>query len=95
MVHFKLSLTNKENEERTITYCQLKISEQAIKILAENKAQIPVNFMEALRIIRDKDAKVDAIIRDRDAKVDAIIRDRDAKVLKLDAEIRARDENIA
>ena len=53
-------------------------------MLAESQGQLSVNFMEALRIIRDKDAKVDAIIRDRDEKV-----------LELDEKIRERDENIA
>ena len=70
-----------------MTYCQLKISKEAIKLLADSKGQIPANFMEALKeitqskaTILEKDAKLDkqdAIIRDKDAA----IRERNEKIL--------------
>lgn len=49
-----------------MTYCQMKISKEAILLLAENKGRIPNNFLEALRYIKQRDAAIDdreAIIR--------------------------------
>ena len=51
MLHFKLRLQTKEGEKPTLTYCQLKISRQAILLLADSRGRIPANFMEALRYI--------------------------------------------
>ena len=63
-----------------MTYCQLKISKEAIKLLADSRGQIPVNFMEAFRDITQSKATIldkDAIIRDKDAA----IRERNEKLL--------------
>ena len=49
-----------------MTYCQMKISKEAILLLAENKGRIPNSFFEALRYIKQRDAAIDdreAIIR--------------------------------
>jgi hypothetical protein len=52
MLHFKLSLKNKDGSGATLTYCQLQISRQAILLLADSQGRIPANFMEALREIK-------------------------------------------
>ena len=41
MLHFKLKLKNKDGSDTTLTYCQLKLSREVIKFIAENKGHIP------------------------------------------------------
>ena len=66
ILHFKLLLQNKDGHDASMTYCQMKISKEAIILLAEKKGRFPNNFLEALRFIKQRDAAIDdreAIIR--------------------------------
>jgi hypothetical protein len=45
MLHFILKLTNKDGTGIQLNYCQLKISQEAIRLLDEYKGRLPANFM--------------------------------------------------
>ena len=51
ILHFKLSLQNKDGGDQAMHYCQLRISREAIQILAETKGQIPNSYVKALKEI--------------------------------------------
>lgn len=86
MLHFKLSLQNKDGGDESMTYCQMKISREAILLIAENKGRIPNNFLEALRYIKQRDEAIE----DREA----IIHENNIKLLELEEIIKQRDELI-
>ena len=88
ILHFKLKLLSKDGGDITLHYCQLQIHREAIQILAETKGQIPQSFNEALREIKQRDAKLleneaklvekDAVIKQRNEKLLAVVKERDA-----------------
>ena len=81
IVHFKFNSLNKDATDLTMHYCQLRLSREALQILAETKGQFANNFFEAFRDIKLRDDKLhekDAIIRDKEA----ILLEKDAKLLE-------------
>ena len=44
-LHFKLAQSNKDGDDSQFIYCQLKLSNEAIKILIDTKGAIPITFM--------------------------------------------------
>ena len=66
----------------------MRISREAIRILAETQGQIPKNFIEALREIKQRDEVIKARLLENEAVLsakDALIRERDAQILEKDA----------
>ena len=48
MLHFKLALWSKDGGDATLTYCQLKLSREVIKFIAETKGHIP-SYLTAVK----------------------------------------------
>jgi len=46
-LHFKMNQHNKDGNDRQLIYCQLKLANEAIKLLLESKGAIPNTFMHA------------------------------------------------
>ena len=40
-IHFELQLRDKDGEDVTLTYCQLKLSREVIKLIADTQGHIP------------------------------------------------------
>ena len=48
ILHFKLKQHNKDGGDKQLTYCQLRISSDAIKLLVKTQGAIPISYMQAL-----------------------------------------------